>query len=82
MGMLISTEKRLAKNPEHAKVYQTQAEDMIHRGVARKLSSKESEEYSGPVHYISHHKVLKPESKSTPVRIVFNSSVNYMGHTH
>ena len=74
-------EKRLAKDSEHAKVYQTQAEDMIHRGVARKLSSKELEEYSGPVHYISHHEVLKPESKSTPVRIVFNSSANCMGHT-
>lgn len=81
MGMLISTEKRLAKNPEHAKVYQTQVEDMIHRSVARKLTSKELDEYSGPVHYISHHEVLKPESKSTPVRIVFNSSANYMGHT-
>ena len=36
MGMLISTEKRLAKNPEHAKVYQTQVENMIHSSVARK----------------------------------------------
>ena len=29
---------------------------------------------------ITHHEVLKPESKSTPVRIVFNSSANYMGY--
>ena len=38
--MLISTEKRLAKNVEHAKVYQKQIEDMIEREVARKLSNR------------------------------------------
>ena len=80
MGMLISTEKRLAKNEEHTKVYQKQIEDMIEREVARKLSETELENYKGPIHYISHHEVLKPDSKSTPVRIVFNSSARYMGH--
>ena len=78
--MLISTEKRLAKHEEHAKVYQKQIEDMIEREVVRKLSQTELENYKGPIHYISHHKVLKSDSKSTPVRIVFNSSARYMGH--
>ena len=81
MGMLISTEKRLAKNEKHAEVYQKQIEDMIEREVARKLSHTELENYKGPIHYISHHEVLKPDSKSTPVRIVFNSSARYMNHS-
>lgn len=36
---------------------------------SRKLTTKE---YKGPVHYICHHAVLKPESKSTRMCIVFN----------
>ena len=41
---------------------------------ARKLSKEVIENYEGPVHYISHHAIIRPEKKSTPVRIVFNSS--------
>ncbi|XP_068235731.1 uncharacterized protein [Palaemon carinicauda] len=54
---------------------------MLSRGVARKLSWKEMREYDGPIHYIHHHEVLKENSTSTPVRIVFNSSADYKGHT-
>ena len=79
-GMLMSTEKRLSRNADHAKVYQEQIQGMVDRGVARKLTTSELDTYKGPIHYISHHEVLRPDSKSTPVRIVFNSSANYMGH--
>lgn len=47
---------------------------------SQKLSKQEFEGYRGPVHYISHHEVLRPESKSTMVRIVFNSSAIFQGH--
>lgn len=80
LGALKATERRLKKFPEHAKVYQRQIEDMIKRGAARKLTKEHMDEYNGPVFYISHHEVLKPESKSTPCRIVFNSSANFRGH--
>ena len=46
MRMLISTEKRLEKNHENAKVYQEQIEDMVVRNVARKLSKDELYAYS------------------------------------
>ncbi|XP_068696785.1 uncharacterized protein [Montipora foliosa] len=78
VATLISTEKRLLKNPQHAKIYDMQIKDMVARDVARKLSKEELNSYKGPIHYISHHEVLKPDSKSTPVKIVFNSSAKYM----
>lgn len=80
-GRLKSVEQRLINtSKEYAQEYHTQIEDMIHRRAARKLTSTEINSYEGPVHYISHHEVLKPGSKSTPLRIVFNSSASFMGH--
>ena len=79
--MFASTKKRLARNPSHAKVYQEQIQDMVDRGVARKLTREELETYRGSIHYIAHHEVLKPDLKSTPVRIIFKSGAKYMGHT-
>ena len=49
-------------------------------GFSRKLSNEDLKTYNGPVHYVSHHEVLRPERKSTPLRIVFNSSAVYKGH--
>ncbi|XP_068203031.1 uncharacterized protein [Palaemon carinicauda] len=77
---LRTTENRLRKlGNEYAMKYQKEIKDMVRRGVARKLTNKEIQEYNGPIHYIHHHEVLKPDSSSTPVRIVFNSSASYMG---
>ena len=47
---------------------------------SRKLLEKELAEYKGPVHYIAHHEILRPDKKSTPVRIVLYSSSVYQGH--
>ncbi|VDH99300.1 Hypothetical predicted protein [Mytilus galloprovincialis] len=82
VSRLGSTEKRLLRNSlKYASAYDEQIMDMVKRGIARKLTKEEMEIHSGPIHYIPHHEVLKPESKSTPLRIVFNSSSSYMGHT-
>ena len=74
------TEARLIKQPEIGKAYDDQMKDMEDRGFSRKLSDKEVPEWKGPVHYVSHHAVVRPEKKSTPVRIVFNSSATFKGH--
>ena len=77
---LESTERRLKKNPHMAEAYDGQMAEMVKLGFARKLSQEEVSSYKGPVHYISHHEVYRPEKKSTPVRIVFNSSASFHGH--
>lgn len=77
---LESTERRLKRNPEQAEAYCKQMEEMESMKFARKLSKEEQDKYHGPVHYIPHHTVLRPDKKSTPVRIVFNASSAFQGH--
>ena len=65
----MSTERRLKRDSEQAETYWKQMEEMESMGFARKLSKKEIDSYQGPLHYIPHHAVLRPEKRSTPVRI-------------
>lgn len=76
------TERRPEKaGPEYSKANGDQIIDMVQRSVARKLTAEEMDTYKGPIHYIPHHEILKPNSRTTPVRIVFDSSSSsYMGH--
>lgn len=76
-----ATEKRLSKlGHEYCELYQGQIDEMINKGVARKLDREEIESHVRPIHYVHHHEVMKPDSSSTPMRIVFDSSSNYHGH--
>ena len=79
--ILQTTERRLIKDPQHAAAYDRQMTEMLEMGFSRKLTEDELKSYDGPIHYVSHHAVIRPEKKSTPVRIVFNSSSSYHGHT-
>ena len=73
-GMLLCMEKRLAKNSDHARVYQEQIQHIKTGALPKKLTKGELVAYDGPIHCVSHHEVKRPDSKSTPVRIVFNTS--------
>ena len=46
----------------------------------RKSTKEEIKNYKGPAHYIPHNAIVRPEKKSTPVRMVFNSSSVFEGH--
>ena len=76
---LEATERRLSRTPEHAAAYDRQMMEMTEMQFARKLTKQELETYKGPVHYIAHHEIVRPE-KTTPIRIVFNSSASFQGH--
>ena len=65
---LETTEPRLQKSPDQALAYDKQMVEMEEMGFARKLSNEEIDHYEGPVQYISHHAVIRPEKRSTPVR--------------
>ena len=49
---------------------------MIDCGALVELSEDAKKSWSGPVHYVSLQHVLKPESTTTPLRIVTNSSLS------
>ena len=51
----------------------------MNRGVLTKITEEEEKKYKGPVSYVNAHEVYKPDSTSTPVRIVLNSSLKYKG---
>jgi len=55
-------------------------EEMCEMKFSRKLTEEDIKNYKGPMHYISHHGIVRPGNESTPLRIVFNTSSNYKGH--
>ena len=79
LSTLFKLEKRLNKDENLKVIYQEQMQDMLNRNVAREIDKDELKDYKGPYYYISHLGVPNPRSKSTPYRIVFNSSQLFKG---
>ena len=64
-------------NKEHLMdEFNEEFEKMISHGALVELSPDRMESWAGPVHYVSLQHVLKPESTTTPLRIVTNSSLS------
>ena len=77
-AVLKSLKKRLNKH-EHKNLYNAEIQRMLNAGTARRITKKELDSYKGPKYFLTHHPIWKLESKSTPCRIVFNSSAKYKG---
>lgn len=68
----LQQEKRLLQKPEVHSLYQTVMQEYVDKGYISWVSGLESAPEDA--HYLPHHGVYKPESKTTPLRIVFNGS--------
>lgn len=77
-SLLKSTERRLERTKGSREIYADQIKEMVDRGACRQLSEKEVEQWQGPKFYLCHQAVHS-KSKSTPVRVVFNSSLSTKG---
>ena len=81
--LAVAQEKRL-KRQGRLTQYNDVLRDMLVREAMRPLSKEEEKGWQGLISDISHHAVLKPQSKSTPVRVVSNSSLdnNWSDHSY
>ena len=77
VSMAQSQERRLKRNSQ-LNAYNAKLKKSLDRGCAKELTKTEVEDWKGTINYVSHHGVEKPESTTTPLRIVTNSSLNSM----
>ena len=60
-ALLFRLEKQLSRDPISTQAYQQEFENFVRRGVLVKIPQDELNDWSGPVNYVSHHPVYKPE---------------------
>ena len=72
-GRLKSLVKRLAQTPEVLHTYHETITSQLDKGIIEEIPSR-SENSDGPCHYIPHHCVVKPDSTTTKIRVVYDAS--------
>ena len=71
-GRLVSTIKRLKEDPETLRKYNEIIEDQIKKGIIERVDINS---IKGEIkHYIPHHGVVKPNNRTTKLRIVYDAS--------
>ena len=84
LGVMNATKKKLKLDPVWEETYDAQLKALIEKDYAREISDKELHDWvdqGNQIYYIAHQMVVQPESASTPIRVVFNSSQVYQGHS-
>ena len=69
-----SIERRLIRDKAHLEAYNSEFKKFIDRGAISRIIQQEMDEYSEPISYVTHLPVHKPESATTTLRIVTNTS--------
>ena len=75
---LENTEKRLKKSPDVAQAYNNCLEQYVQKGYVTKVQEPKR---STSRWYLPHFPVLRPDKDTTKVRIVFDASARYEGHS-
>lgn len=70
LGRLRGLQSKFVRSPEYCEKYSKVIEEQLSKGYIEKVSRGST---GSPVHYLAHHGVQK-ESKTTPVRVVFDAS--------
>ena len=76
------TLKKLEKDAEWHTMYDQQLQTLLDKSFARELDEGELESWKaggGSYYYMAHQMVVVPTNKSTPIRVVFNSSQKFRG---
>ena len=84
VGVMNATMRKLEKDKQWRSVYEQQLKDLLSKGFAREVPESEIEEKKAAgwkTYYIAHQMALNPSSKTTPVRVVYNCSQVYKGHS-
>ena len=73
-GRLISTLKRLEKDPPLLKEYDRIINKQLQNGIIEQVYPSLMKHHDQRVHYLSHHPVVREDAATTKVRIVMDAS--------
>ena len=70
--------KRLRQNPEQLQLYDSIIRDQLRQGIVEEIKGP-SDGNVGRLHYLPHHPVLRQDSETTKVRVVYDASARTDG---
>ena len=79
LGVMSATKRKFRQDSDWEEIYESQLLALIQKGFAEEVSDEELENWTAsgqPLFYLAHQMVVQPDSTSTPIRVVYNSSQN------